>query len=76
MNRDSIFSCIRKHRIIPKMHVEMIKNEENEVFDGVCVNSNPMFHFKKHPSRSKAVILHIRLCELILSGCNYELYHS
>jgi len=48
MKKYSVFSCIRNRRVMPKRQVEMMKKEENEGFDGVCMNSNPMFHFKKH----------------------------
>lgn len=47
MNKYSVFSCIRNRRVIPKTSVEMIEQEENEAFDGVCMNSNPIFHSKK-----------------------------
>ena len=44
MNRYSIFSCIKKHRVIPKSNVEMIKIKKydnvDDNFTGVCVHSN------------------------------------
>lgn len=48
MKKYSVFSCIRNRKVMPKRQVEMMKKKENEVFDGVCMNSNPMFKFKKH----------------------------
>ena len=47
MKKYSVFSCIRNRKVMPKRQVEMIK-KVNEGFDGVCMNSNPMFNFKKH----------------------------
>ena len=51
MNRYSIFSCIKKHRVIPKSNVEMIKIKKygnvDDNFTGVCVHSNPLFNSKK-----------------------------
>ena len=47
MKKYSVFSCIKNRKVMPKRQVEMIK-KENEGFDGVCMNSNPMFNFKKH----------------------------
>lgn len=48
MNKYSVFSCIKNRRVMPKRQVEMMKKKENDGFDGVCMNSNPMFKFKKH----------------------------
>lgn len=51
MNRYSLFSCIKKHRVIPKSNVEMIKIKKydnvNDNFTGVCVHSNSLFNSKK-----------------------------
>ena len=51
MNRYSLFSCIKKHRVIPKSNVEMIKIKKygnvDDNFTGVCMNSNPLFNSKK-----------------------------
>lgn len=51
MNRYSIFSCIKKHRVIPKSNVEMIKIKKygnvDDNFTGVCVHSNPLFNSNK-----------------------------